>query len=346
VICFSGLGNRLRVLLSALTVAEATGRRLMFYWPRTADCGAALGELFEINLDPIEGEPPAIKTWPSFGGWTDPPTPDLLRATQPHLVLSTTDWLVQPTLYPAHVPLLARCAELLEALRPVAYVREQVQALQAAHFRPQMIGLHLRRGDFRRAQPGSAANTTAALAAAAGFLEQMPRAGLMLCSDDGALDPWTGQPWSAGVRAEFSRAFGQRLVQSQPRTLDRQRPEAIQDALVDLLLLRQTDAVVGTAHSTFSEMAVFGRAVPRVLCRAAPAPAAARVERLFGALWLDQLYRRVVMRRYGKLVPVRILFWHLSAAPRLWLRAVLQRYSPGFYRWVRARRGLPARKSV
>ena len=97
-------------------------------------------------------------------------------------------------------------------------------------------------------------------------LESTPEAGILLCSDDGALDPWTGQVKNEGVREQFTRRYGDRVVSTQPRTLDRKRPEAVQDALIDLLLLRLTDAFIGTRFSTFSELAIFGRSVPRVLC--------------------------------------------------------------------------------
>ena len=35
VACTSGLSNRLRVLLSGMALAEASGRRFTMYWPRT-----------------------------------------------------------------------------------------------------------------------------------------------------------------------------------------------------------------------------------------------------------------------------------------------------------------------
>jgi hypothetical protein len=99
------------------------------------------------------------------------------------------------------------------------------------------------------------------------FLEYDPLAGILLCTDDGAVDPKIGKPTTAeGVHARFVERYGKRVVWSSPRSLDRQTLEAVQDALVDLWLLRSTNYFVGTYRSSFSEMAVVGRSIPRTLC--------------------------------------------------------------------------------
>ena len=49
-----------------------------------------------------------------------------------------------------------------------------------------------------------------------------------------------------------------------PRTLDRAVPMAIQDAVVDLWLLRSTKMFVGTALSGFSDLVYFGNDIPYV----------------------------------------------------------------------------------
>ena len=334
VCCFSGLGNRLRVLVSGAALAEATGRRLKCFWPRTDQSGALFSELFESDLDVVGEEPPDIGSWRAYGEWFDPPVPDLLQADAPHLRISTSDWLLQPRLYPAQAAHSLRSAAILGQLRPSAYVGSQVQAFRTEHFRTSMIGVHLRRGDFLRTQPGSAANTAQALGAVAAQLKRLPDAGILLCTDDGAEDPWTGQPWQEGVRGQFIQRFGSRVVSTTPRSLDRRQPEAVQDALIELLLLRQTQAIVGTARSSFSEMAMFGRPVPKALCSAGTAP-------LLRATRLDRLVQRAIFQKYKRDIPVRILYYHYTERPRWWLRGQLQQHWPGLYHWLRARRGLP-----
>ncbi|PDV97783.1 hypothetical protein A9Q02_22440 [Candidatus Chloroploca asiatica] len=163
---------------------------------------------------------------------------------------------------------MQRCAELLQEMQPTKELQARVEAFQDDSFRSRMIGVHLRRGDMHLLYPASAANTLAAMAAVDTYLAQEPEAGILLCTDDGAIHQRTGRPLpSEGVQAKFLARYGERVVFTIPRSLDRRDPAAIQDALVDLWLLRQTDYVVGTIGSSFSGMAVLGRSVPVTLCQ-------------------------------------------------------------------------------
>jgi hypothetical protein len=64
--------------------------------------------------------------------------------------------LIRPAAYPAHESLRARCAELLARLEPFPDVRERVERFHREQFRPEMIGVHLRRGDCCVSDPCAA----------------------------------------------------------------------------------------------------------------------------------------------------------------------------------------------
>ncbi len=260
----SGLSNRLRVLVSGLALAEATGRALTMLWPRSPACGAAFRELFTndwpvVDIDKIPRELAGAHRRKPRGRHK---IGDLLEAPEPHLVVRSSHWLIASASYPAHRALAARCVELLGQLEPTSPIRDRVAAFRAQHFRPLMIGVHARRGDFLEARPDRAWNTGQILAAVDRFLVERPEAGILLCTDDGAPGP-RGEPTvREGVREILRARYGDRLVETSPSSLDRRTPASIQDALVDLLLLRATDAFVGTLSSTFSDLATYGRAVP------------------------------------------------------------------------------------
>ena len=269
VACYGGLSNRLRVLLSGVALAEATGRRFTMHWPVRSKSGAPFDALFEndwgvVTLDPA---PPEAEWLPDLGGDMGRGWFDLASATQPALAVSSTTWLVEPAFFPNQAPLLARAGQLFSELRPVPAVRERVAAFRAVHFRPRMVGVHLRRGEFVRLHPYIAHNTGPAIAALRQLLARWPDAGLLLSTDDGGPDPMTGAVHHEGVREKLRAAFGDRVVWTTPRTLENGAVAGVQDALVDLLLLRATDAVVGTWRSSFSELAAFGRPVPLIYCR-------------------------------------------------------------------------------
>jgi hypothetical protein len=298
--CFTGLADRLAVLLSSVALAEATGRRLSVWWPRTRHCAAAFGELFQSSWPVAEVPEGAVRALPLFDMGDRRRRCDLLGASEADLAIRADGWLIDARRFPAHQPLTERCGELLGDLQPLPEILRRVDAFRAAAFRERMIGVHLRRADYQVFDARAAGGTSMALAAVDRFLQSWPDAGILLCTDDGGTDTFTGEASDAqGVRAAFLARYGERAVATRPRSLDRREPVAIQDALVDLLLLRATDGVVGTRGSSFSEMATFGRSVPAVRCRSHNPFLHLR------PLWLWARGRArtdVVRRYYGRLV--------------------------------------------
>jgi hypothetical protein len=262
VFCNAGLVNRLRVLVSGLTLAEVSGRTFRLLWPRSPACGAAFRELFTNSwpVDDVEALAPALEAHQVRDRGLRA-TVGLLDDPRPHIVLGTSSWLV-PTgrTWPA---LRDRCAELLAGIAPVPPLAERIAEFRARHFRPVMIGVHLRRGDFYRLRPEAVGNAAAAVAAVDRFLARRPDAGILLCTDDGAPDRKGAR--REGLRELFATRYGERMVFATPRSLDRRTVEGVQDALVEFQLLRATQMVVGTTGSSFSHLAVFGRDVSHVL---------------------------------------------------------------------------------
>ena len=106
-----GLGNRLRPLLSGLTLAEASQRRFTMLWPRDKHCAASFRDLFvnewpvqEVKLEVVYSLPACCSL------------PDILIAAEPHLSLRTARWLLSPTRYRHHAAYVPRCEALLAGL--------------------------------------------------------------------------------------------------------------------------------------------------------------------------------------------------------------------------------------
>lgn len=298
--CFTGLGDRLAALLSGAALAEATGRRLVVWWPRTVHCAAPFAELFQSPWPVAEVPECEVRALPLFDLGDRRRRYDLLGAIEKDVAVRADGWLIDPKLYPAHEPLPRRCSQLLDELRPRPEIRQRVKEFQAMAFRNRMIGVHLRRADYQTFDARAAGGTSMALTAVDRFLGAWPDAGILLCTDDGGIDTFTGQAArTEGVRAAFQVRYGERVVFTRPRSLDRRDPAAIQDALVDLLLLRATDCIIGTQGSSFSAMAAFGRQVPAIQCRSPNALFHLR------PLWLwasGELRTDIVRRYYGRLV--------------------------------------------
>jgi hypothetical protein len=260
-----GLANRLRVLLSGMVVAEATEREFAMLWPRTRACAALFDELFSVSWNVHPAEVDVCRRTPSVSQQCRQHSPGWLVNIEPHLAFQDVNWLYAGIPGFNRSELDRRAAALLAQLEPRPELRMQVEAFVAERFRPAMIGVHLRRGDFMRVRKDVAANSRAALAAVERYLDRAPDAGILLCTDDGAVDPQACCVRQEGVHSIFTSHFGARVVWRAPTSLDRGSTRAIQDALVDLWLLRQTDYLVGTKRSSFSAMAAFGRQVPAVM---------------------------------------------------------------------------------
>ena len=289
-----GLNNRIRVLIFGIALAEAAERKFAMLWPNNPQCGAKFDELFQNKWPVIHFSVlPAELVSFHFSKWSNKRLKLLLEYPHQHITLRYHSWFIRPEGKTAYASIQRRCLQLLNELQPTESILTRIESFRAVHFSPTMIGVHLRRGDYNRCFLQYCRNTDMAFRAVDSFLECDPNAGILLCTDDGAVDHTTGKPTIIeGVHRRFLERYGRRVVWMSPRSLDRQTPEAVQDALVDLWLLRSTDYFVGTYRSSFSEMAVLGRSIPRILC-VNEAAMDVRLEEILNSIGLGALVRFV-----------------------------------------------------
>jgi hypothetical protein len=298
----AGLGNRLRVLLSGKAIAEATGREFAMQWQPTDACGCTFDRLFEnewnVKSDAffdykkayILGNTP----WNSYPEW--------LSLKDPAVFVFHYAFLFQPSRFVQHQPLEGRARQLMRELRPLDPLLNRIQNFRECHFRSRMIGVHLRRGDMMSHRPDTTENLGVTLQQVDAWLEKEPEAGILLCTDDGSPDPFTHRALpTQDIRSKFIRRYGERVVLT-ASSLDRGSPQAIEDALVELWLLRTTQFFVGTDGSSFSEMAVFGRDIPFAQLGAATESYQRRLRRL-ERIGLHSLIARMARFEYGREVP-------------------------------------------
>jgi len=303
----AGLTARLRIAISGMAVAEVTQRSFRMLWPMTPECAAAFHSLFlnPWNMVAMDREGVAeVRCLPRFH---QVELPTLLASSEPNIARRFMSWHN----FPADSSLLVRCRTLMNELQPVPPVIEKVERFRLAHHRPEMIGVHLRRGDYVGLRPDKTHNTDKAIEATDAFLEHYPDAGILLCTDEEV----TKGSRDGEVRRRFALRYGDRLAQTAPATYDRSNPAAIEDALVDLWLLRSTTAFVGSEYSGFSELAFFGRDVPYRMVGDG-SPAWKRLAWLSRFRWFNPLIRYLGRREFGMDRPLPFLIEHYS---RKWL---------------------------
>ncbi len=207
------------VLISGLALAQATKRRFRMLWPLTPACAAPFDRLFENDWHVVQADAGQVAEVPFIDGLLKRRRPDLLTEPAPCVVIGHVSWLIWPDQFPYHADVAARCREIFQELQPVACIREQVDYFRCQSFRPPMIGVHLRRGDYARVRPDAMGNTGEAMIRVDAFLAHDPAAKIFLCTDDGAIDQVTGDVSEEGVRTRFRQRYGERVVFTQPRSL-------------------------------------------------------------------------------------------------------------------------------
>jgi len=239
----AGLGNRMRVVGSALALARATGVGLRLIWTRTPDLHCRFEALFE----PLPGVQVVERSWMwdrivrHVGAHFHRRRRVLHQPEIERLMRAGADF---PALLRESSLLVVTCSRFFDRpglfvpLIPTTEIRREVDAF-CARFTGHTTGVHIRRTDF----PFKHRSPTTR------FLERMeaeiaadPSTRFFLATDDPAEE------------ARLRAAFGDRIL-ARPRRLDRTRPEGIHDALVDLLCLARTRRVIAGVYSSFSEAA-------------------------------------------------------------------------------------------
>lgn len=257
----SGLGNRMRAMASAISLARQENISVRIVWQATKDCNARFGDLFKplcfspaVNLDE--------------GGFADTPAtrynlwmPRLLRVGRysaqssyyrPHADLPARELLQKGDVYLACAYSVAHYTpEILHKIfSPIPLLSEKIDKTVAT-FTPKTVGVHIRRTDNVQAINEST------LPAFEEAMHEMLDANLadrfFLCSDD------------ESVKEHMQSVFGNRIITRSVK-VRRDETESIQDAVIDLWALSKTFHILGSYYSSFTDMAAeLGQATLQVV---------------------------------------------------------------------------------
>ena len=320
--CEAGMCNRIRVLLSGQAIALASQRTFAMHWKPQPACGATFEQLFQnewnVRADIFFDRRHGIDVTALYQSQI----PDWLTLETTNLHVHHFSWLHQPHRYPAHAALETQCIKLYNELVPQPEILQRVNQFKEKFFRAKMFGVHLRRGDMSALRPDVTDNAAIAFEQIDRWLEETQDAGILLCTDDGAQNPYNRRATPFyDLRARFARRYGNRIVSTTPSSLDRHAPQAIRDALVDLWLLRATDAIIGTTGSSFSYMAAYGRNVP-LFQAAGSSPKYRHRQQWLERIGLAAMVTHLSRQEFGVEVP----YTYLIRRYRRRMRAFLTRY--------------------
>jgi hypothetical protein len=258
----SGLGNRIRCLVAARRAARLTGRQLALIWPLDPyHCYCQYQQLFQTPQLLVSDELFAntltenymVSYMPTFIVQHSQAEAVYVQEQNFFWVDGDSD-IMWGQFSPYKMKNLAVRNELLSefaALQPCQEVSRKVDSFAQEHFAEEVIGVHIRRED--NYWSNRFCSDRLFIESARDALTYLPEAKLFLATDDEQSE------------ASFRGAFGDRVLTYPPRSLERGRDwQAVQDALVILLLLARTHLIIRSCSSTFSQVASWFGQVPTI----------------------------------------------------------------------------------
>ena len=254
----NGLCNRLRAVDSALILARKHNYCLGMIWNLGSGMNTPFDRLFEPPL--LMGR---FWEWSShsrvdgwryrvrrrllrFGGGRVFDQPDIDRVLVGDIRVE--DLLLADNIYIRTASRFYGEPANYNDWRPVAHIREKVKSFIERYEGSDLVGVHLRRGDHRISRHHS--STEYFVARMRQELEQCTDTLFLVASD------------APEEIVKLRLIFGDRILNRNPRTIDRGDPAATEDALIELLLLASTRKIIGSAGSSFSETAAEWGGIP------------------------------------------------------------------------------------
>jgi len=241
-----GLGNRIRPTLSALFISHKLNIPAAFSWTITKSCLCPVEKLFELRVKWVESEGAYLRYWPN-----DPLSvmafERALREEDKLRLKSSVYFETFHNYYQGEAEAWI-AAKFDDYFVPNNTLMKRIFKFASAHKLEKALGVHVRRGDRVRFGKLPCLYQYAPLIDCKENNNNL----IFLSTDDG------GDETDSNVIRQFRSRYGNRLVYRQKKSNQRDL-QGIQDALIDLWLLRSCRRFIGAKCSTFSETAAIGR---------------------------------------------------------------------------------------
>ncbi len=255
----SGLGNRIRIMATAIKLAREGNKNLRIFWNRNSELNAAFDKLFEYPSNiPVKPIPFQYKLWilmrrfssklSGFDNWYLKQFKfDFVFLDRMVKEVLDNKLNLQEEVNKAKSTLICSCEEVnyydvadYEVFKPVAEVQEKIDS-HVRLFSPSTIGIHIRSTD----------HTTSKKISPYYLFENKieeelrlnPKATFFLATDDNE------------YQSRLLGKFGSERILFHQKVFRRDVPEGITDAVVDLFCLSKTSKIYGSYYSSFSYVA-------------------------------------------------------------------------------------------
>lgn len=266
-----GLANRMRAIASAAMLAQNSNTRLCIIWFKDQGLNCRFDELFRSHL-------PYSYIQVIEASWLDLLLYDRPRKRNFRMTRFPQQWLFNSCIreeeiirkrdegfdfkawvnknkkvhIASYVTFMNYPHELIQALfRPNKEIQEAIDAV-AGSFDNHTIGIHIRRTDNIQSINLSPLSL---------FIEQIKKE----IQEDGQANFYLASD-SPEDKAKLIELFGNRIRTHQFST-DRNSPKGIQDAATELFALSKTQKIIGSAWSSFSEIAAQLSGIPCIILK-------------------------------------------------------------------------------
>jgi hypothetical protein len=239
----AGLANRIRSMVSGMLLANDLNIKLKVYWfPYHPAAVCHFDSIFHKSNLP---------SWMSISAMDLGIGPDTLSENDTYEMLRS--WDRKSDLYIKsygvfYRPNMFRWLAHLRSLQPALRIRQELEERTHTLDFKKTVGVHVRRGDNTKAIEASPLDV---------FLEEMSQypadTKFLVATDD------------LVVKASFQSQFPDRCIFPAKR-LVRTSEEGMREAAIDFFALAKTSKILGSAHSSFSEIAaLYGSSELKVL---------------------------------------------------------------------------------
>ena len=259
-----GIGNRLKGLISVIRIGKAYNRKVLLHWPKNVLMGCDFNVLFKNKFNEIsdrELDETLKKKHSFYRDWLN----NIKSKRRIHLFQCWRFLMLQNEIprkfakvYPTikgnnidfeydRIPEKIK-KEILSHLRsliPTKEIKKRVKDFEKKNKVSEMVGIHIRRTDFKKSPDGRGNISTDDLffKRIEEILKKNPKQKFFLCTD------------SLETEKEFKEKYGKRMVVLPKKNWDMSSYEASKDSFTDVLLLAKTNQILGTYLSTFTEIA-------------------------------------------------------------------------------------------
>jgi hypothetical protein len=266
----AGLANRMRVLDSALSLANALHRNLIVYWVKTPDFNCSYNQLFKStssfklieSRSFIRDNGRIQKLQISILNFLGLKFP---RGYQQYLFHENVVRNIQlgysflnlpsHSIYFQTDTRFMKTEKALTAFEPCEDVQRRVNDFMSSHLKSRFVGLHIRRADHVKAILQSP--TSLFIQSIREEINSNPES-IFFLSTDSVTEEYT-----------LKKLFGDRII-CRGKVLSRAKPIGIQDAFIDMLLLAKSTKIYGSYYSSFSEVAASIGNIPLITLNLAP----------------------------------------------------------------------------